>query len=30
MARFRDPGEVTPDAIAEADRWARDEAGSPS
>jgi 1-deoxy-D-xylulose-5-phosphate reductoisomerase len=30
MAEFRDPGELTIDAILEADRWAREEVGSPS
>jgi 1-deoxy-D-xylulose-5-phosphate reductoisomerase len=30
MADFRDGGEVTLESIAEADRWAREEVGSPS
>jgi 1-deoxy-D-xylulose-5-phosphate reductoisomerase len=30
LAEFRDPGEVTLDAVLEADRWAREEVGSPS
>jgi 1-deoxy-D-xylulose-5-phosphate reductoisomerase len=30
MADFRDAGEVTLESIAEADRWAREEVGSPS
>jgi 1-deoxy-D-xylulose-5-phosphate reductoisomerase len=30
MSDFRDPGEVTIEAILEADRWAREEVGSPS
>jgi 1-deoxy-D-xylulose-5-phosphate reductoisomerase len=30
MGEFRDGGEMTLDAIADADRWAREEVGTPS